>query len=305
MKSKDKFNHILVKKIKEELHDHEFGSMEENWSEIRKKLTTVTHSVSDLSEIDNPNFKRRIFLISGIAASLILLVGLSVVITTYKHKSRPLNTYITENEIGEKILPDGSRVWMNRFSEIKYPSNFKRRERIVYLTGEAFFEVTTNARRPFKILTPSSEIKVVGTSFNVKAYLEASREFIVVNSGLVGVRKKSGINIEFLTIRAGEAIIINKQDSLMEKKVNDDPNYLAWKSKIFEFKDTPLVDVARTLDDAYGCKVVIQTPELDSVGLNATFNNADLDVVLNAIALTLDLQIIEQNDSILISKPKW
>ena len=302
MKSKNKFDHKLVKKIKEELPEHDFGSMEEDWSKMRKKLALETRAGYDISHLNKPLEKRKIFFMSGIAASLLLIAGLSIVIAIHKHKSQPLNTFSTENEIVYKKLPDSSRVWINRYSEIRYPGAFN--ERIVYLKGEAFFEVKADAGRPFRVITPSAVIKVVGTSFNIKAYPEAYREIIAVNSGVVGVCRKSDSNSTFLTLRAGETLIIIKQDSLIEKKEADDPNYMAWKSNIFEFKDTPLLDVARILEEAYGYKVVIQTPELDSVGLNAYFNNTELGIVLNTIALTLDLEILERNDSILISKAK-
>jgi len=304
MKSKDKIDHRLIKKIKEGLRDHEFGSMEENWNKMRNKLAVEIRTDPATLVADKPVLKRRILNLYGIAASLLLLAGLSVFIIKYKHKTLPLNSYITQNNIGRTELSDGSVVWINRYSEIRYSDRFAHKERVVHLTGEAFFEIATDDRRPFRIFTPSAEIKVVGTTFNVKAYPAATQEIISVNSGIVGFRRIPEERNTFITLHAGETIILNKQDSIIEKKKTDDPNYCAWKSKIFEFKDTPMLDVARRLEEAYGCKVVFQTPALDSVGLNATFNDVDLNIILQTIALTLDLEIIEQNDTILISEAK-
>jgi transmembrane sensor len=300
MRSQNKNDRILSRKIKKELADHEFGSMEENWGKMREKLTK-----QDTSKVHGiPVFpRRRNFLYVGIAASILLILGLTL-FYRMGNSIKWNKVYTGTNSIKKICLTDGTVIWINHDTQIEYPSHFKKDERIVHLSGEAYFEVSHDAARPFRVLTPYAEIKVLGTAFNVSAYPEALNEKVTVKSGVVSVRNTTGRKAETDTLYTGETNVISRGDTLVKKEINQDPNYLAWQSKRIEFKDTPLPDVARTLEAIYRKKIILESSGLDSLGLNATFEDVDFEVILRTIVLTLNVEITQRNDSVLISSVK-
>ena len=206
--------------------------------------------------------------------------------------------------ISEYILPDGSVVALNSNSKLVFPSNFKGNTREVTIYGEAFFDVKPDASKPFIINAGNAQVKVLGTSFNVKAYPENETVEVVVATGKVQVSGKTGSevndNVQILLV-PGEKGIVTNNGSMPAKMENTNPNYLAWKTHDFVFNEIPLRDVINCLEKTYHVDIEVAQPELNDLKLTAHFENKPIDFVLNVVRLTFNLDLSEENEQFIFS----
>jgi ferric-dicitrate binding protein FerR (iron transport regulator) len=185
--------------------------------------------------------------------------ALSSVATAYNTMSTPKGRQFN------LVLPDGSKVWLNAASSIRYPILFTGNERKVEITGEAYFEVAKNARMPFKVkVNDETEIEVLGTHFNINSYENEASINTTLLEGSVKVKNSSGI----LILKPGEqAQSVNKEKIKLVKEVNID-KVMAWKNGYFDFQDATLQEVMRQLERWYDIEVVYEqeVPELEFYG---------------------------------------
>lgn len=151
------------------------------------------------------------------------------------------------------ILPDGTNVWLNAASSITYPTVFKGTERMVSLTGEAYFEVTKNKLMPFKVKSALQTIQVLGTHFNINAYTDEAEVKTTLLEGSVKV--VSGSNSAF--IAPGEQAIINRagDETIATHPVNVDKE-VAWKNGLFSFDGENIQSIMRQVGRWYNIDVV-------------------------------------------------
>lgn len=167
------------------------------------------------------------------------------------------------------VLPDGSRVWLNAASALRYPTVFSGNERQVAITGEAYFEVVKDAKKPFKVsINGKAEVEVLGTSFNVNAYENEAGINTALIDGAVAVtalsdKNKSARNRVVLTpgqlarVAIAEGINMQPEKILVVNKV-DIAKITAWKEGVFNFNGTRLEEVMRQLERWYDIKVVYE-----------------------------------------------
>ncbi|OJV14968.1 MAG: iron dicitrate transport regulator FecR [Dyadobacter sp. 50-39] len=147
-------------------------------------------------------------------------------------------------------LPDGSKVWLNASSSIRFPSVFPASERRVAITGEAYFEVTKDRARPFTVSFNGSEVQVLGTRFNVMAYADERVSKTTLVEGSVSVRSKSGKAL----LRPGQqASLLPGGDIQTAFKPVEEA--VAWKEGMFYFKNAGVRDVMRQLSRWYDVEV--------------------------------------------------
>lgn len=226
-----------------------------------------------------------------IAASLIIVAAIGIISYIVFNNSSPKQLIVqTTGNVLIDTLPDGSEVTLNKRSTISYPSKFKGDKRSVALTGEAFFNVVPNKKKPFIIDVNDLQVTVVGTSFNVKS--EKGNTEVVVETGIVRVTR-NGQSVE---LRAGEKILFSKNDSAAAKQQVSDKLYNYYRSKEFVCDGTPLWKLVKVLNEAYDANIVIGRKELNNLQLNTTFNNESLDKILEIIHLTFDLTVTRKDD---------
>lgn len=237
--------------------------------------------------------------IGRIAAAVALLIGLGISGTLLYRHIRPVeNAWAEASTTTRKIdvtLPDHSHVWLNRNSELVYPEHFRGGSREVRLKGEAFFEVAENRRKPFIVHSGGLAIRVTGTSFNVRCetFPPGSKEhsgiLVTVLTGSVTLNDPANPGYEILLAPGCQGVYDATKRSLT-KKINDDDNFLAWKTGILKFDNTALGDVCKILSRHFN--VVIepaQSATLMQKRLTATYDNKDLDEILDILALTLEI----------------
>ncbi|HEY8967609.1 MAG TPA: FecR domain-containing protein [Puia sp.] len=151
------------------------------------------------------------------------------------------------------VLPDGSRVWLNAASSLRYPTSFAGNGRVVELKGEAYFEIAKDRNRPFQLRVNDLTVDVLGTSFNVMAY---SDEPSVRTSLIEGaVRVRSGDTA--VTLRSGQEADA-KQEGLRLVAKADTSAVLAWKNGVFQFDGADIASVMRQVSRWYDVKVVYE-----------------------------------------------
>lgn len=229
------------------------------------------------------------------AASLLLLA--SALYFGYRylgHTGDQQSTVATITGVRWAVLPDSSTVQLNRNSTIEY--RYDRNERHIQLTGEAFFDVMPDPQRPFLVSTEYAAIKVVGTSFNVRADSEEEQVTIVVTSGVVEVTSASGQEL----VSPGNRCVVHKESGLIESSMNSDPNFFSWHTGKFTYEKVPLETVFRDMERYYAIKIETENKELLGCRFTGSFDNLALEDAMKVISFAFTIKM-EKVDSTLVT----
>jgi ferric-dicitrate binding protein FerR (iron transport regulator) len=159
------------------------------------------------------------------------------------------------------VLPDGTKVWLNAASSLRFPTRFMGADRTVFLTGEAYFEVAQNATQPFHVqLNNGLKIAVLGTAFNVMAYDDENTMNTTLVTGKVKVGQPNGNSV---ILSPSQQAVLAKDSHELEVNDADIDKTIAWKMGMFEFDDDDLSTVMRQLARWYDVKVTFSGPVPD------------------------------------------
>ena len=218
-----------------------------------------------------------------IAATVVFLVTCGFLLNIFVNTSQAINQLVTTNTIMENIvLPDGSTVWVNKHSQLSFPATFKGTERVVQLTGEAFFEVAKNPNQPFIVQLPNSEVKVLGTAFNVRAYSEEATTVIDVEEGEVLFMAMESKQQTILA--ANDKVVLNKADATLSSIQALDWKDTAWKAKQLNFENSQLIsEVADYLLANFEVKLDFDKEKLGDCPFNATLVKNTPEAILKRV----------------------
>jgi ferric-dicitrate binding protein FerR (iron transport regulator) len=163
----------------------------------------------------------------------------------------------------------------------------------VTLTGEAFFHVTPNKKKPFVISVNDIEVTVVGTSFNIKSANAVTD--VIVETGIVRVTR----NGETVELHENERLRVAHNTKLTRENVNDHL-YNYYRTKEFVCDDTPVWKLVETLNEAYQTNIVIGREELRNQRINIVLKNESIDRVLELVSATLNAKVTKNNDQLII-----
>lgn len=201
-------------------------------------------------------------------------------------------------------LPDGSIVWMNAGSSLEYPLHFTGNQRQVKLKGEAFFDVKRDVSKPFIVQTAGQQINVLGTTFNVKAYVDETKTTTTLLTGLVritmdDVEKEGANNNHFVMLHPGQqAVQTNGQFTVDEVATT---YAVAWKDGNFTFRNESLANVMKQLQRWYGFSVDYdKLPKLHFTG--GIKRDVTLSQVLNMLEETSTVRFQIKNKHVSIIK---
>lgn len=265
---------------------------EQEW----KKFET---SLRDTPEIPVQPLRSRTGYWLRIAASVALLAACAVFLYVTLSKPEKIMAQATDNTL-QVTLPDGSSVWLNRGSVITYLDDFNDDHRTLTLEGEAFFDVTKDPAKPFIIQTAHSRVRVLGTSFNVKEYVNDPGTEVHVVTGIVSF---SGLNSnnDGIALRPGETAILDNSNGQLTRSTIDDLNRLAWKEKRLVFKKTALSDVVKTLQQYFKIHITIQNQNLLGCRFTSTFQDPTVEEVVEALTLSLNLNVVRKDDGYVLN----
>ena len=190
------------------------------------------------------------------------------------------------------VLADGTKVWLNSGTNLKYPLNFTSYRREVYLEGEAYFEIAKNRHKPFIVKTSNMDVKATGTSFNVMAY---PKEDMVETTLIMGkaslVMELENSRYQALTeLTPGErATFHNKERKIVMEKVDID-KIISWREGQLIFRDDPMDDVVRKLGRWFNTDIELMDDELKSYRYTATFSDETLSQVLELLKVSAPIK---------------
>ncbi|MDR2284554.1 MAG: FecR domain-containing protein [Sphingobacterium sp.] len=226
--------------------------------------------------------------------------GVLIYSANHDHMNNNLSYHTIRTAGGNKLevrLEDGTSVWLNSASALQIPVHFTSSERVVHLTGEAYFEVAKNKLKPFKVLAKDTEVRVLGTHFNVQAYLDSDGVKTSLVEGLVEVSYKGKTKL----VKPGQHLLTS---NLLDPLPTDVDVYqdVAWKEGFFEFDNTPLKDIMLQLGRWYAVDIDIDEQVKDVKLGGRISKNMNLGKILQILEKN-DLNFRMKNNVLYVSKP--
>lgn len=231
----------------------------------------------------------------AVAATVVLLSGL-LWFFTKETETIPVAQVaaVTADQKIEKVLPDGSRVLLNRDSKLTYPESFADDSREVQLTGEAFFDIKPDPTKPFRIQVRNTTVQVLGTSFSIRAYTADVR--VTVRTGKVKFSTKTK---EVTLVKDEQAVFDSKKDTLI-KALRFDANAMAFKTGRLVFEKEPLSNIIATLNEVYHADIHLANEEFGKCPFNMNVTNENLEFVLSLTEETTGLHIRREGNRVIL-----
>lgn len=232
-----------------------------------------------------------------VAASLTILFTFAYLINFIDQKTsievqQEAVKIIKENTKGRRStlsLPDGSIVKLNAASRIEYQENFNDTNRVVYLEGEAFFEVAKDSLRPFIVRANNISVTALGTSFNVSSYAEEEEIAVALASGRVVVKEEDLTKEVFL--EPGQLVQYQKKSNqFSELKSFSAASVYGWKDGILYFKSAGLPEVISRLERWFGVEFIISGKSPLSWSYTGEFDNQSLKSVLESLSFSQNFE---------------
>ncbi len=283
-----------------ELSTSDMHSTQANWKRVVDKVR-AGYTVPDYIELPHLQVAKRkvgISILWRVAAMVLLFLGLTFLLKNivFDREQLIFGKDMRNNEPYQ--LVDGSVVYLRGDSEIRFPRGFGSRNRKITLKGEAFFEVVPNDELPFTISANNTTTRVVGTSFNVVSD-PAGKVQVKVVTGMVEFL--SGKSKVFVISTGEQGTYIPATGEIVKSEIND-PNFLAWKTGVVIFRNTPLGETLELLGQMYAKTFVLGKEITRMPAITSTFDNQPLEAVLEELNLLLNTKTESRNDTI-IFKP--
>lgn len=266
------------------------------WDSLYKRLEEDNLLTSEEKVI-----KFNLYTIARIAAMIVIVAGLAFT-GRYVISSKilsPETVFTTsgaeKNMVAE--LPDGSRVYLNRNSELTYRGKFGKNARSVTLSGEAFFEITPDASRPFIIDAGLANVTVIGTSFNVMTNNGKDEVEVMVSTGKVLVTSSDGSRE--ITLEPGNIGVVGNNNAA--RTANNDPNYLSWNTDILTYNGEALEKTFTDLKRVHNINIVALQDDILQKRITTVFDNQAPDTILTMICKTFNLSFEKSGEIYYIS----
>ena len=246
-----------------------------------KQITQARLQVSDKKII--PLWRK----VAGVAvvAAIILFSGLLSMFAYMDKQTQPMLVSTKVGERAEVLLPDGSRVWINACSSLEYKKLFLSRKRKIKLTGEAYFEVAHNAYFPFIVQNNKTEVRVLGTKFNIRSNDDDNYITTTLFNGSISFSDNEKLNI---TLKPGEELVFDKTTRTAQVRSLDYPeDALNWINGKLMFENSTLEDIAKNLERHYNVNIRFKDDNVKQKRFTAEFESADnIYQILSILELT-------------------
>lgn len=295
---------MLMQPWKDATHAHD----EKEVSALLEKHMARLEQAEFTAEAAEIRVRRYIWPYAAIAASVAILIGVWII---WKPAATPAVKQLAIVELQvqkaprKKIaLPDGSAVWLNAGSKLEYPEQFNKKERVVKLEGEAFFDIVKDADRPFMVKTAEFSVRVLGTSFDVRAYPHEDTAVAALIQGAIEVLLK-GNEDQAIALRPNEKLtipVVHTTTTVIKEKKEEITMPLikaplttlrdslvtetAWVQNKLAFKHMPLEQVVRLMEQWYNADIRFKNNSKKSLYFSGVFEKEDLEQALNVLSLT-------------------
>ena len=257
------------------------GAAKEMRSLSDKEILSLAHR--NMAKAERRKKRIRSGWLGAVIASTVLLVaGIWFFFLRPDTPTREVRNGLSE--VKECILPDGTKVWLNSNSTLSYPERFSKRKRTVSLTGEAFFDVQKDARRPFLVQAGNVVIKVLGTRFDVDAYAENTAIFsTTLVDGSVEMRYPLHGRKQTTVLSPGQRLTYDPDEDRAFIAYVDVNSLTSWKTGSITLDHTPLRDVLKMIGNAYGVRFIINDASRLNDSCSGTFVRQPVENILCTI----------------------
>jgi len=199
-------------------------------------------------------------------------------------------------------LYDGTKVWLNSGTKLRFPTSFSTTERRIFLDGEAYFDVSKKIDgQPFVVSTPSMDIQVFGTQFNVNAYEEDCEVTVTLEEGkIVATNNQTKEQTE---LSPGDQLSLDVSTGQENKRVVDTELFTSWKENLLRFQDATFSEVIQKMERWYDVKITVQKDMKVSKLYTMTIKTESLREMLNLLAYTTSMKYEINQNQVFISRP--
>lgn len=284
----------------EQTYDFPMGQLtKDNWNKLISRKFRSTDQL-----------KKQRIIYAGLKYAAIFLIGCIsfwLLQNIFQNKSGSfVESYcelvVPKGQKSQLHLPDGTTVWLNSESRLRYPANFSQGERWVDLSGEAFFNVTRNNGRSFIVKTNDFNIRVTGTKFNVMAYEDFDRTEASLEEGKIELLSSSG-KVKIVELEPNQKVLFSKEKreyTIVKSKPEIESS---WKNNEFVFEDIEFSEFAKRLERWYDVEILFADRELSRIRYTGKFKNKEtIWQVLDIIKLTTKIEYTLNDRKLIIKK---
>lgn len=246
------------------------------------------------------SFMRSTFIRVAAVALIVLGLGSTALYLNNTGTFSKKTTLATRNDQKNLLvsLPDGSKIFLNRNTELSYRANFGKHGRNVSLTGEAFFEISHDASKPFIIDAGKANIKVVGTSFNVITKNSDCAVEVFVKTGKVILSDNSGA----LSMVLDPGFVGTMDTKISGKALNRNPNYLSWNTGLLVYNGQKLDVVFKDLKRVYNMDIIADDPAILENRWTSPIDNQSQETIIRLICVSFNLSYTKDGSFYHLSK---
>lgn len=239
------------------------------------------------------------------AAAVFIPILLITVFGFYLHRQTGLfaaatwsEIYVPKGDDARIFFQDGTEVFLNADTRIRYPNKFGLRKREVYLDGEAYFNVTSNRKKPFVVHAHHTKTVVTGTSFNINAYNNNNRIGVVLDEGEIAFRLFGNNN----RMLPGQKIEYDKTTgNITVQNLINPSNASLWKKNVLHFCDTPLAEVIKVLERRFNVRFIVQAQAALNYSYTLTTKQSVIENVLIELQKITPVKFVVEGDMITVS----
>ena len=254
-----------------------------------------------------PKKNHLVFRLLQWAAILVFGLFLGYCLNSGKKYSAPVyyTSVAPKGSISEMLLPDGSHIFLNSGSQIKYSVDGTEGMREVFLTGEAWFQVAKMKAKPFLVHTSFYDVRVTGTSFNVKAYQDDEAVVTTLEEGSIRIQSSGNLKLaEEKILKPSQQLIYNKEAGSMQVNEVNTRWYTSWKENKLVFINMSLKDLKTLLERKYGVDIQIVDKDILDYHYDGILKNETILEVLEILKHTLPIEYKIVGQNIVIQKKR-
>jgi len=273
---------------------------EKEWAKFFTKIRKEVHH-----NIFQRYNNRQLFL----RLAAILIIGVVTGALAVKYAIRQESIFITsvapKGSVAQMVLADSTLVYLNAGSEIRYSPETEQKKREVFLSGEAWFDVTKNNKKPFVVHTSGYDVNVTGTRFNVKSYSTENEITTTLEEGEVQITSSGNFRLaQTVVLKPGEQVSLNKNSNTLSRKRVDTQLFTSWKDNKLMFLNMNFGELIVLLERKYGVDIEVNDNGILKYHYTGTIKNESILEILEIIKHTLPIEFRIEGQKVIINKNK-
>jgi len=277
-------------------------------TELKKLFAKIWAKIERNQKQSNPRIKY-LYTAIGIAAALVIGLFIGIYVSSLNSKTEPVYyaAHSPKGSVSEMILPDGSVIFLNADSKIRYSIEGENGIREVFLTGEAWFDVAKNKKKPFIVHTPFYDVHVTGTQFNVKAYETDKEVTTTLEEGQVIIQSSENLKLaNDIILKPGEQVVLNTETKAATIKTVNTSWFTSWKDNKLIFVNMNMKELIVLLERKYGVEIDVKSKETLQLHFDGTIKNESIIEIMEIMKKTLPInyKIVGQKIEITNNKTK-